>query len=142
MMMSVLIRRWYMSRSHIGKYSLCPPMSRTTPESLAGCWGDTVVDPVSTSAIVVAHGFWRFFDAAGKYVSHNVGVYGFSETGKSTLDRQLMTEGKVRPLGEHDRTKRGEKHYAALEDIVWNFIQQTDVLNDYENFTPFPNPDP
>ena len=43
---------------------------------------------------------------------------------------------------EHYRTKRGEKHYAALEDIVWNFIQQTDVLNDYENFTPFPNPDP
>lgn len=43
---------------------------------------------------------------------------------------------------EHYRTKRNDKHYAALEDIVWNFIQQTDVLNDYENFTPFPNPDP
>lgn len=76
---------------------------------MAGCWGDTVVDPVSTSAIVVAHGFWRFFDAAGKYVSHNVGVYGFTETGKSTLDRQLMTEGKVRPLGEMDRTHHKKK---------------------------------
>lgn len=63
-----------------------------------------MVDPVSTSAIVVAHGFWRFFDKAGTYVTHNIGVYGFSETGKSTLDRQLMTEGKVRPLGENERT--------------------------------------
>jgi hypothetical protein len=68
-----------------------------------------MVDPFSTAAIVVAHGFWRFFDAAGAYVTHSVGVYGFSETGKSTLDRQLMTEGKIRPLGENERTHHQKK---------------------------------
>ena len=34
-----------------------------------------MVDPITTATIVVAHGFWRFFDAAGAYVTHNVGVY-------------------------------------------------------------------
>lgn len=43
---------------------------------------------------------------------------------------------------EHYRTKRGEGHYARLEDLVWNFVQQTDVLNDYENFVPYANPEP
>ena len=43
---------------------------------------------------------------------------------------------------EHYRTQRGETHYAGLEDPMWNFIQQTDVLNNYANFVPYANPDP
>ena len=68
-----------------------------------------MVEPASAAAIVVAHGFWRFTDIFGRYITHNIGVYGFSETGKSTLDRQLMTEGHVRPLGEYDRTHHKKK---------------------------------
>ncbi len=68
-----------------------------------------MVEPASAAAIVVAHGFWRFTDIFGRYITHNIGVYGFTETGKSTLDRQLMTEGHVRPLGEYDRTHHKKK---------------------------------
>ena len=67
------------------------------------------MDPLTTAGIVVAHGFWRIFDKTGAYVSHNIGVYGFTETGKTTLDSQLMTEGKVRPLGEGERTHHKKK---------------------------------
>ncbi|MBU02552.1 MAG: hypothetical protein CME55_04585 [Halieaceae bacterium] len=43
---------------------------------------------------------------------------------------------------EHYRTKRGATQYAKLEDLIYNFVQQTDVLNNYEGFVPYPNPDP
>jgi hypothetical protein len=43
---------------------------------------------------------------------------------------------------EHYQTKRTAKDYLALEDIVLNFIRQTDVLNNYEDFVPFCNPSP
>ena len=35
---------------------------------------------------------------------HSVGVYGASQTGKTTLDRQLTTQGEVRPYGDDERT--------------------------------------
>ena len=62
-----------------------------------GYWGETLVDPVSAGVIVVAHGFWKVVDWAGKFVTHNVGIYGATEAGKTTLDQQLMTEGYVEP---------------------------------------------
>lgn len=68
-----------------------------------------MVDPVSAGVIVVAHGFWKAVDFFGKYVTHNVGVYGCSEAGKTTLDRQLMTEGYVEPLDERGRTHHKKK---------------------------------
>ena len=61
-------------------------------------------DPVSAGVIVVAHGFWKVVDWAGKFVTHNVGIYGATEAGKTTLDQQLMTEGYVEPLDERHRT--------------------------------------
>ncbi|BCV02767.1 MAG: hypothetical protein CM15mV57_380 [uncultured marine virus] len=63
-----------------------------------------MVDPVSAGVIVVAHGFWKVVDWAGKFVTHNVGIYGATEAGKTTLDQQLMTEGYVEPLDERHRT--------------------------------------
>jgi len=61
--------------------------------------------------ILVAHGMWEVVRSSKQFVPHSVGVYGASETGKTTLDKQLTTQGEVRPLGEDDRThhplKRG-----------------------------------
>ncbi|MBU89208.1 MAG: hypothetical protein CMA57_02285 [Euryarchaeota archaeon] len=68
-----------------------------------------MVDPVSAGVIVVAHGFWKVVDWAGKFVTHNVGIYGATEAGKTTLDQQLMTEGYVEPLDERHRTHHKKK---------------------------------
>ncbi len=43
---------------------------------------------------------------------------------------------------EHYRTQRDEKHYRVFEDTMLNFVRQTDVLNNYDGFIPFPNPEP
>lgn len=74
-----------------------------------GYWGEFLVDPMSAGLIIVAHGFWKVTDYFGKFVTHNVGVYGCSEAGKTTLDRQLMTEGYVAPLDDNDRTHHNKK---------------------------------
>jgi hypothetical protein len=83
-----------------------------------------LVDPLSTAAIVVAHGFWRVFDKTGNYISHNIGVYGFTETGKTTLDSQLMTEGKVRPLGESERTHHKKKLLSRHHRMPTNQVRR------------------
>ena len=59
--------------------------------------------------IIVAHGMWEAIRSSKQYVPHSVGVYGASMTGKTTLDRQLTTQGEVRPLGEEDRTHHRKK---------------------------------
>lgn len=59
--------------------------------------------------ILVAHGMWEVIRGSRQYVPHSVGVYGASMTGKTTLDRQLTTQGEVRPLGEDDRTHHRKK---------------------------------
>ena len=48
-------------------------------------------------------------DYFGRFITHSIGVYGCSEAGKTTLDRQLMTEGYVAPLDEDDRTHHSKK---------------------------------
>ena len=58
---------------------------------------------------MVAHGIWSFLSRLGQYIHHNVGVYGPTQSGKTTLDKQLMTEGYVRPLDEKDRTHHKKK---------------------------------
>ena len=52
---------------------------------------------------------WEAIRSSRQYVPHSVGVYGASMTGKTTLDRQLTTQGEVRPLGENDRTHHRQK---------------------------------
>jgi len=64
---------------------------------------------MASGEILVAHGMWEVLKNTKAYVNHSVGVYGASETGKTTLDRQLTTQGEVRPLGDKDRTHHTKK---------------------------------
>lgn len=59
--------------------------------------------------IVMAHGFWQLLVHGRTYVPKQVGVYGATETGKTTLDQQLTTKGEIRELGEQDRTHHHKK---------------------------------
>lgn len=59
---------------------------------------------MASGEILVAHGMWEVLRQSRGYVPHSVGVYGASQTGKTTLDRQLTTQGEIRPYGEDDRT--------------------------------------
>lgn len=59
--------------------------------------------------IVMAHGFWQLLIHGRTYVPKQVGVYGATETGKTTLDQQLTTKGEIRELGEDDRTHHTKK---------------------------------
>ena len=54
--------------------------------------------------IIVGHALWQVLSHGSTYLPQQVGVYGASETGKTTLDMQLTTKGEIRPLGEDDRT--------------------------------------
>ena len=53
---------------------------------------------------VLGHALWQLLSHGSTYVPYQVGVYGASETGKTTLDMQLTTKGEIRPLGDSDRT--------------------------------------
>ena len=64
---------------------------------------------MASGEILVAHGLWEVLKGTKAYVNHSVGVYGATETGKTTLDRQLTTQGEVRPLGDEDRTHHSKK---------------------------------
>ena len=54
--------------------------------------------------IVLGHALWQVMFHGSTFVPIHVGVYGASETGKTTLDMQLTTKGEIRPLGDKDRT--------------------------------------
>jgi len=62
-----------------------------------------------SAEIVMAHGFWQLLVHGRTYVPRQVGVYGATETGKTTLDQQLTTKGEIRSLGELDRTHHNQK---------------------------------
>ena len=62
-----------------------------------------------SAEIVMAHGFWQLLVHGRTYVPRQVGVYGATETGKTTLDQQLTTKGEIRELGEHERTHHQKK---------------------------------
>lgn len=64
-----------------------------------------------SAEIVMAHGFWQLLIHGRTYVPRQVGVYGASETGKTTLDRQLTTKGEIRELKEEDRTHHKKKKW-------------------------------
>lgn len=54
--------------------------------------------------IIVGHAIWQVLKDTKGYIPHQVGVYGASESGKTTLDMQMTTRGEIRELGEDDRT--------------------------------------
>lgn len=58
--------------------------------------------------IIIGHALWQVIIHGKTYISQHVGVYGASETGKTTLDKQLTTRGEIRHLGEADRTHHGK----------------------------------
>lgn len=62
-----------------------------------------------SAEIVMAHGFWQLLIHGRTYVPRQVGVYGATETGKTTLDQQLTTKGEIRELGEAERTHHFKK---------------------------------
>ena len=66
---------------------------------------------MATAEIVMAHGFWQLLVHGRTYVPRQVGVYGATETGKTTLDQQLTTKGEIRELGELDRTHHNKKKF-------------------------------
>ena len=59
---------------------------------------------MGSAEIVVAHGIWRFLSGIVSYIPVQVSVIGASNSGKTSLDAQLITQGAVRELGEEDRT--------------------------------------
>ena len=59
---------------------------------------------MGSAEIVVAHGIWRFLSGIVSYVPVQISVIGASNTGKTTLDKQLTTQGEIRELGEGERT--------------------------------------
>ena len=59
---------------------------------------------MASTDIVIAHGIWKLLNRVMTFVPYNVSVIGASETGKTTLDRQLTTRGEIMKLGEEDRT--------------------------------------
>lgn len=65
--------------------------------------------------VVFAHGIWQVMSRGKNFIPHNIGVYGATESGKTTLDKQFTTKGEVRELGLLDRTHHEKTHF--LSDI-------------------------
>ena len=65
---------------------------------------------------------WKIWDQVLSFVPHSVGVYGAPETGKTTLDLQLTTQGEVRPLGSKDRTEH------VMSPITKRYMQPVSTL--------------
>jgi hypothetical protein len=64
-----------------------------------------------SAEIVMAHGIWQLLVHGRTFVPRQVGVYGATLTGKTTLDRQLTTKGEIRELEEQDRTHHNKKKW-------------------------------
>ena len=74
------------------------------------------------SDFVAIHVIWKIWDQVLSFIPHAVGVYGAPETGKTTLDLQLTTQGEVRPLGEGDRTRH------VMSPISTRYMQPVSTL--------------
>lgn len=59
---------------------------------------------MGSTEIVFAHTILALIDKVKEYIRYDIGVYGASMTGKTTLDKQLTTPGLIRPLGGDKRT--------------------------------------
>jgi len=65
--------------------------------------------------IVFAHGIWQVLARGKNFIPHNIGVYGATESGKTTLDKQFTTKGEIRELGLLDRTHHDKTHLLSKE---------------------------
>ena len=54
--------------------------------------------------LILGHAIWQVLTHGSSYVPQQVGVYGASETGKTTLDKQMTTRGEIKALGDEHRT--------------------------------------
>lgn len=63
--------------------------------------------------IVFAHGIWQVLSRGKNFIPHQIGVYGATESGKTTLDKQFTTKGEVRELGLLDRTHHEKTHFLS-----------------------------
>lgn len=59
---------------------------------------------MGSTEIVFAHTVIALIDKTKEFMRYDVGIYGPSMSGKTTLDKQLTTPGMIRPLGEQQRT--------------------------------------
>ena len=57
-----------------------------------------------STEIVFAHTVIALIDKVRELIRHDIGIYGPSMSGKTTLDKQLTTPGMIRPLQDEDRT--------------------------------------
>jgi hypothetical protein len=70
--------------------------------------------------VVFAHGIWQVLTRAKNFIPHQIGVYGATESGKTTLDKQFTTKGEVRELGLLDRTHHEKQHFLSKEKVLPN----------------------
>ena len=68
---------------------------------------------MGSTEIVFAHTVIALIDKVKEYIRYDIGVYGASMTGKTTLDKQLTTPGLIRPLGENQRTHHKIKAFSS-----------------------------
>jgi len=74
------------------------------------------MDSRMSGEIIIGHALWQVLIHGKTYISQHVGVYGASESGKTTLDKQLTTKGEIRHLGQDDRTHH-EKGWLGREKM-------------------------
>lgn len=65
--------------------------------------------------LILGHALWQVLTHGSTFVPVNVGVYGASETGKTTLDQQFTTRGEIRFLGDNDRTHHKQNWRGKLK---------------------------
>jgi hypothetical protein len=89
--------------------------------------------------IVMAHGIWQLLVHGRTFVPRQVGVYGATLSGKTTLDQQLTTKGEIRELEEKDRTHHNERKWfrktiklppATVKRVKSNGLEKTIVSRD------------
>lgn len=68
---------------------------------------------MGSTEIVFAHTIIALIDKVKEYIKYDIGVYGASMTGKTTLDKQLTTPGMIRPLKENQRTHHKLKAFSS-----------------------------
>ena len=64
---------------------------------------------MGSTEIVFAHTVIALLEKVKELIKYDIGVYGPTEAGKTTLDKQLTTPGIIRPLGEDGRTHHKRK---------------------------------
>jgi hypothetical protein len=97
-----------------------------------------------TGEVIVGHAMWQVLTHGHTFIPVNVGVYGASESGKTTLDQQFTTRGEIRHLDEDDRThhKPGWRGILKMPDatkkrIKSNGMKKTIVTRDLGGHTEY-----